>query len=62
MTPCAQGSQCPEREIGNCNGCYQEHLSFKTHGADMFSFACDERHVCPEHEEVFSLTGTVPES
>lgn len=31
------------------------------HGADMFDFACDEVHVCPELE-VFHLSGTIAES
>lgn len=32
------------------------------HIADRFDFAHDEIHVCPEREEGFRLSGTVPES
>lgn len=52
----------PDPAAGNCKGCYERYRSFKTPYADRFDFAHDEIHVCPEREEGFRLSGTVPES
>lgn len=62
--PVHRGSPPPDPDpaAGNCKGCYEPYPSFKTPCADTFDFACDEIHVCPECEEGFRLSGTVPES